>query len=69
MAGEERELERPDVCGVTRLVAGKEWICVAKVHDDPPRPGHGQRSAQSQLGYYPRSERHYFRRRWPDTNH
>lgn len=65
----ERSLEKPDYCGVTRIIEGREWICVRSVHDDPPRPRHGQRSQQPQNGYYPRSERHYFRRRYPHSDH
>ena len=56
-------------CGVVRVIQGKEWICVKEVHDDPPKEGHGQKSAQWYHGYPPKSERHYFRRRYPGTDH
>lgn len=60
-------MEEPPRCGVTRVVSRFEWICVRDVHDDPPTEHHGQRSTQPQHGYYPKSERHHFRRRYPGT--
>lgn len=56
-------------CGVQRVIEGKVWVCVRYVHDDPPQARHGQRSQQQQHGYYPRSERHYYVRRYPGTEH
>jgi hypothetical protein len=58
----------PQRCGVIRVINGREWICIKRVHDDPPRPGHGQRSSAWYRGYPPKSERHYFRRRWPNSD-
>lgn len=49
---------------MVRVINGKEWVCIAAAHDDPPRPGHGQRSMQWYRGYPPKSERHWFVRRW-----
>lgn len=65
----ERDLARADVCGVTIVVEGRQWICVLAVHDDPPNSRHGQRSEQWHNGYAPRSARHYYRRRYPHSDH
>lgn len=52
-------------CGVTTDVAGREWVCVAPVHDTG-----SQRSSQRDArGYTPRAERHWFVRRYPATDH
>lgn len=59
----------PGVCRVTRSTGIIEWICIAPVHDEAPRPGHGHRSSQHAGlgGAYPaRSERHHFVNRWPN---
>lgn len=48
-------------CGVTRSTGLIEWICINDPHDTEK-----QHSSQlSAFGYYPRSERHYFVRRYP----
>lgn len=61
---------RADVCGVEQTINGRVWVCVKPVHDDPPQPGHGQRSEQpTAYGYAPKSRRHYFVRKWPGTDH
>jgi hypothetical protein len=52
-------------CGVTIRSPHYEWVCVNPVHDDPH-----QRSRQpDRRGYPPRSERHWFVRKWPGTDH
>ena len=63
--GEDARAQREGVCGVTRLVGDTEFICIARTHDDPPRPGHGQRSQRPHFGYYPKSERHYYVNKYP----
>lgn len=51
-------------CGITRHSPSYEWICVASVHDD------GNRShRRDQRGYIPKSERHWFVRRYPESEH
>lgn len=51
----------PGVCGLTHSTGSVEWVCIAKTHDSEK-----QRSARpSPLGYHPRSERHYFVRKYP----
>lgn len=58
---EDPRTERGPVCGITRITGHVEWICINEPHDTER-----QRSLQpSALGYYPRSERHYFVRRYP----
>lgn len=44
----------PDhLCGHTRHLAGKEFICIREPHDTPPT----------------QTNRHHYVRRYPDTNH
>jgi hypothetical protein len=59
------ELAAADRCGVTRLLNGHEWVCVAAVHDTPKQ----RSSLPDARGYWPRSERHYMVRRYPGTDH
>lgn len=59
----EQDLQRPNVCGAQQTINGKTWVCVRDVHDD------GHHTDQWYRGYPPRSQRHYYRRRYPGTNH
>jgi hypothetical protein len=54
-------IERFDACGITRVINGREWVCIARAHDTEK-----QRSRQlDRRGYPARSERHYMVPRYP----
>jgi len=63
----ERSLERPDRCGITQIVNGKEWVCVKAAHGDPP-PLEGAQIRPA-YGHHRPSACHYFRRRYPHSDH
>lgn len=50
------------LCGVTRIVAGHEFICINVVHDD----GHHGSPAP---GVSAKRDRHYMQRRYPTSDH
>lgn len=52
-------------CGARVWIHGHEWICIRHVHMDE---NDRHRSIQPHP-YYPQSERHYYVRRYPDTDH
>jgi hypothetical protein len=49
------------LCGITRNTGSIEWVCVRPVHDTG-----GKNRGQQVTGYYPESERHYFRPKYPE---
>lgn len=53
------------LCGVISRSPRYEWVCVKTPHDPPT-----QRSLKSEgAGYVPKSERHHFMRRFPNSDH
>lgn len=50
-----------NICRITQTINGREWVCIADPHDSAYQKSR-QRDAR---GNWPRSERHYFVRRFP----